>query len=147
MLDEWCRECSSTSVEDNRSTSTNSNVVAPTPTLSWSYIGGHGNDLQKHALTSTDSRDNPWYAVFESAIATMDIDLEPQVFPAATDSRFLRALGIKAFGFSPMRRTDILLHENDEYIPESTFLEGIAVYVTVIMALGSQGKEMDSVIE
>jgi aminoacylase len=145
MLDQWCIECSSTSrtVQDTDK-STNGNVTAPT--LSWNYIGGHGNDLQKHALTSLDSKDNPWYTVFESAIATMGIDIEPQVFPAATDSRFLRALGIKAFGFSPMRNTEILLHENDEYIPESTFLEGVAVYVTVIMALGSQGKEIDNVI-
>lgn len=144
MLDQWCKECSSTLADDDNNTSTNGNVVAPA--LSWNYIGGHGNDLQKHALTSTDSKVNPWYAIFESAIATMGIDIEPQVFPAATDSRFLRALGIKAFGFSPMRKTEILLHENDEYIPESTFLEGIAVYVTVIMTLGSQGREIENVI-
>ena len=148
MLDQWCQECSSsgstsTSVPDEDSVN-NGKVAAPT--LSWNYIGGHGNDLQKHALTSTDSNQNPWYAVFESAIASMGIELEPQVFPAATDSRFLRALGIKAFGFSPMRNTEILLHENDEYIPERTFLEGIAVYVTVIMALGSQDKEIDNLI-
>ena len=148
MLDQWCQECSSsgstsTSVPDEDNVN-NGKVAAPT--LSWNYIGGHGNDLQKHALTSTDSNQNPWYAVFESAIASMGIELEPQVFPAATDSRFLRALGIKAFGFSPMRNTEILLHENDEYIPERTFLEGIAVYVTVIMALGSQDKEIDNLI-
>ena len=30
------------------------------------------------------------------------------------------------------------------YIPERTFLEGIAVYVTVIMALGSHDQEIDN---
>jgi aminoacylase len=61
--------------------------------------------------------------------------LRPGVFPAATDSRFLRALGVKAFGFTPMRNCPILLHENDEYIPEDTYLEGVNVYVQVIKAL------------
>jgi aminoacylase len=135
MLDQWCIECSSNGTMD-----ANTSV---TPSLSWNYIGGHGNDLQKHALTSTDPKENPWYNVFESAIKSMGMKLEPQVFPAATDSRFLRALGIRAFGFSPMRNTEILLHENNEYIPESIFLEGISVYVTLIMALGSKGNDIE----
>jgi aminoacylase len=129
MLDQWCVECSSSGIVTNENTNG--------PTLSWNYIGGHGNDLQKHALTSIDAVDNKWYVVFEKAMHSMDLQLEAQVFPAATDSRFLRALGIRAFGFSPMRNTEILLHENNEYIPESTFIEGVSVYVTLIMALGS----------
>jgi aminoacylase len=68
----------------------------------------------------------------------MNLEVNPQVFPAATDSRFLRALGVRALGFSPMRNTEIMLHENDEYIPESTFLEGIAVYVGLIRDLSRQ---------
>jgi aminoacylase len=74
------------------------------------------------------------------------MEIQPQVFPAATDSRFLRALGIRALGFSPMRNTEIMLHENDEYLPEATFLEGIEIYVKVIEALASQTKELDELI-
>lgn len=122
MLDSWCQECSSD---------------ADSPTLSWKYIDGHGNDLQKHAITSTDAAQNPWYSVFESAFTQMGIKIVPQVFPAATDSRFLRALGIRALGFSPMRRTEIMLHENDEYIPEITFVEGIEVYCKLLHVLAS----------
>lgn len=129
MLDAWCLECSSD---------------LATSTLSWNYIAGYGNDLQKHALTSTDPSRNPWYRVFEQAFTDLGLKIEAQVFPAATDSRFLRALGIRALGFSPMRRTEIMLHENDEYIPESTFLEGISVYVSLIQALASQGKEIEA---
>ena len=69
--------------------------------------------------------------------------MEARVFPAASDSRFLRALGIRALGFSPMRCTEMMLHENNEYIPESTFLEGISVYINLIHLLGSQGKEIE----
>jgi len=66
------------------------------------------------------------------------MNLRPEVFPAATDSRFLRAIGIKAFGFSPIRNSKILLHENDEYLLEEVFVEGVNVYVTLLEALANQ---------
>ncbi|KAI2497967.1 Peptidase dimerization domain [Fragilaria crotonensis] len=96
--------------------------------------------MQQHATTSTDTEVNPWYGVFLKSLESMDLKVNPQVFPAATDSRFLRALGVRALGFSPMRNTEIMLHENDEYIPESTFLEGIAIYVGLIQDLSCQGQ-------
>ena len=37
----------------------------------------------------------------------------------------------------------IMLHENDEYILESNYLEGIGVYVGLIRELGSQTDEID----
>ncbi len=81
------------------------------------------------------------YALFADTLQTHhNINLIPEIFPAATDSRFLRALGYKAFGFSPMRNIAIMLHENDEYIEESVYLEGCHVYVTLIHALASQGE-------
>jgi hypothetical protein len=62
---------------------------------------------------------------------------------AATDSRFLRALGIPACervvahsgtgpdsrracadGFSPIRNTPVLLHDNDEFVWQHVLLEG-----------------------
>lgn len=130
MLDSWCRDCSK-GAGNGRG-------------LTWNYIGGHGNDLQKHATTDTDAKVNPWYGVFCDSLTGMGYQIHPQVFPAATDSRFLRALGIRALGFSPMRNTEILLHENDEYLPESTFVEGINVYVGLIRALASQTKAIDT---
>ena len=112
--------------------------------ITWKYAAGEGNHMQEHATTSIDAKVNPWYNVFASTLECMGMLLEPQVFPAATDSRFLRALGIRALGFSPMRRTEILLHENDEYILEENFLEGIGVYVRLLEALGSQGKDIEN---
>ena len=127
MLDSWCQECSKS--DDHK--------------VSWNYIGGHGNDLQQHATTSIDADINPWFTIFSDSLKEQGMELNPQVFPAATDSRFLRALGIRAFGFSPMRNCEIMLHENDEYIPESVFIEGVEVYVGIIQALGSQTREVD----
>mmetsp|Transcript_12997 Transcript_12997/g.19804 ORF Transcript_12997/g.19804 Transcript_12997/m.19804 type:complete len:177 (+) Transcript_12997:82-612(+) len=131
LLDGWCKECSKPGV----------------PGLSWDFIGGEGNKAMGHHITSTDAKINPWYNVFATAITNMGMSLEPEVFPAATDSRFLRALGVRALGFSPMRNSEIMLHENDEYLLESVFLEGIRVYVGVIRALASQGKDVDDVAE
>lgn len=66
--------------------------------------------------------------------------IRPAVFPAATDSRFLRALGVRAFGFSPMKDHPILFHNHDEYLEEGLFIEGCAVYVKLITALASQDR-------
>jgi aminoacylase len=131
MLDQWCQECSS-SKEDGH-------------VLTWDYIGD-GNNQQEHAVTSTDGKVNPWYNVFGSSLQRMGLKFSPEVFPAATDSRFLRALGVRALGFSPMRNSEILLHENDEYLEEKVFLEGISVYVGLIETLASQGREIDDQI-
>jgi len=129
LLDVWCQECSSTP-----------------GSVSWSYLEEQ-NASMTHATTDTDRRVNPWYGLFCDTLSTMGIELVPQVFPAATDSRFLRALGIRALGFSPMRNTEIMLHEHDEYILESNFLEGIGVYYELIQVLGAQGDEMDRMVE
>jgi len=129
MLDTWCRECSKTEEQHH---------------VEWGFIGDVGDPLNEHAITSTDAQINPWYGVFCHAMEkSMNLKIQPQVFPAATDSRFLRVLGIRALGFSPMRFSEILLHENDENIEEKVFCEGIAVYVGLLKELASQGKEID----
>jgi aminoacylase len=64
MLDTWCTKCSRG--PDNAVTT-------------WIYIGDHGNDMTKHALTATDPADNPWYQIFSDAIAELGIAVQPQV--------------------------------------------------------------------
>jgi aminoacylase len=104
--------------------------------VSWDYAHWTA-PLLKHHLTSTDRTKNAWWGVLEDAVTAAGFTLEPEIFPAGTDSRFIRALGVPAFGFSPMANTPILLHEHNEYIDEGVFLEGVDVYVTLIEALGS----------
>jgi aminoacylase len=67
--------------------------------------------------------------------STSNIPIDPEIFPAATDSRYVRYAGIPAFGISPLRNTPILLHDHDEFVYESGFLEGIQVYQHLIKAL------------
>uniref|UniRef100_A0A8C9ZMZ5 N-acyl-aliphatic-L-amino acid amidohydrolase n=1 Tax=Sander lucioperca TaxID=283035 RepID=A0A8C9ZMZ5_SANLU len=76
-------------------------------------------------------------SAFSAACKAMNITLEKEIFPAATDSRFIRAVGIPAIGFSPMNRTPILLHDHNEYLNEHVFLKGISVFERLISALTS----------
>jgi len=76
-----------------------------------------------------------WWNVFAGAMAEFGYELDAEVFPAATDSRFLRQLRIPAFGFSPMRNCPILLHEHNEYIPIHVFWEGVDVYEKLLPRL------------
>jgi aminoacylase len=133
MLDQWCQECSKDPGAGAK--------------VSWKFAAVSGDPVYQHSTTSMDAKVNPWYKVFSDTLCDMSSRLDPQVFPAATDSRFLRALGIRALGFSPMRNTEIMLHENDEYILEQNFLEGIGVYVRLLENLGSQGKEIEAMLE
>ena len=94
--------------------------------------------LMDHYTTQVDDS-NPYWVRFKEAFSEDNlgykVDLQTEVFPAATDSRFIRKLGIPAFGFSPLRRCPILLHEHNEYIPIEIFYEGISVYEKLIPSL------------
>ncbi|KAI5093738.1 aminoacylase-1, partial [Silurus meridionalis] len=86
--------------------------------------------------TSTMDSD-PWWRAFSSTCKSLSMTLKKEIFPAATDSRFIRAAGLPAIGFSPMNRTPILLHDHNEFVNESVFLRGIHVYEALIPALAS----------
>lgn len=65
-------------------------------------------------LTATDSS-NPWWVLLEEAVRKANGKLaKPEIFPASTDARFFRELGLPAIGFSPMANTPILLHDHNE---------------------------------
>ena len=97
--------------------------------------GGAGEPLKTHFITSIDPEVNPWWRVFDSSCRKLGMTLKPEIFPAGTDSRFVRALGIPAFGFSPMANSPILLHEHDECLARSVFLRGISIYEGLIADL------------
>ncbi|CAL8340640.1 unnamed protein product [Lota lota] len=106
----------------------------------WCKEAGEGityEFAQKHMsqnVTSTEDSD-PWWNAFSTTCKAMNMHLEKEIFPAATDSRFIRAVGIPAVGFSPMNRTPILLHDHNEFLNEQVFLNGIDVYERLIRAL------------
>jgi aminoacylase len=110
--------------------------------LSWEYASWT-SPCKEHKLTSVDRSANPWWGVFSDAAESCGMALQSEIFPAATDSRFLRAVDVKAFGFSPMARTPVLLHEHNEYLSRSVYIEGIAKYETLIQALAGADASAD----
>ena len=103
---------------------------------------GGGIDLEfdlkmtDQSVTST-AMDDPWYKAFKTATDKHGLKVEPRIFPAGTDSRFLREVGIPALGFSPMPNTPILLHDHNEFLNEDIFLKGIDVFVDIIDSVSS----------
>ncbi|KNC96055.1 N-acyl-L-amino-acid amidohydrolase [Spizellomyces punctatus DAOM BR117] len=91
------------------------------------------NTFWSNACTLTDDT-NVWWRIVKGVADKRNIKLEPEIFPAATDSRYIREVGIPAFGISPMRNTPVLLHDHDEYLNEKVFLEGVEFYVDLIEA-------------
>ncbi|XP_059458475.1 uncharacterized protein LOC132188072 isoform X2 [Corylus avellana] len=91
----------------------------------------------KPMLTATDSS-NPWWTLLNEAVRKANGKLgKPEIFPAATDARYYRELGLPAIGFSPMANTPILLHDHNEFLNQDEYLKGIDVYVSIIKAYAS----------
>lgn len=91
-------------------------------------------------MTSTD-KSCPWWSTFTSVFEKLGIQIEKEIFPAATDIRYIRELGIPALGFSPMNNTPILLHDHNEFLNEKVFLRGIDIYCELIPALANLPKQ------
>ncbi|XP_053324680.1 aminoacylase-1 [Spea bombifrons] len=112
QLESWCRDAGSQ--------------------VTWEY---HQKCMDQVVTTPDDS--NPWWKAFSNPCKELGLKLKPEIFPAATDSRYVRAAGYPAFGFSPMNHTPILLHDHDEYLNEEVFLQGIHIYTRIISSLAS----------
>lgn len=102
----------------------------------------HFIDRNEHPdpnLLSYPLEQDKWISALSRGIKNVlpHVDIHLDVFPAGTDGRYIRNAGVPCIGFSPMRNTPILLHDNDEYITESTFLEGVQVYENIIKQLSS----------
>lgn len=88
-------------------------------------------------MTATDDT-NPWWSLFSQAVtAAGGILAKPEILPSTTDSRYIRHKGIPALGFSPMKNTPILLHDHNEFLQDTVYLEGIKVYESIIRTLSS----------
>ncbi|WCJ28577.1 Peptidase M20/M25/M40 family protein [Euphorbia peplus] len=94
----------------------------------------------KPLLTKIDSS-NPWWALLEEAVTKANGKLgKPEIFPAATDSRYFRLQGIPAIGFSPMANTPVLLHDHNEFLNQGEYLRGIDMYESILKVYTSYAK-------
>ncbi|OVA00674.1 Peptidase M20 [Macleaya cordata] len=90
------------------------------------------DNFGKAALTATDNS-NPWWTLLEGAVKKANGKLgKPEIFPAATDARYFRNLGLPAIGFSPMANTPILLHDHNEFLNQEEYMKGIEIYESII---------------
>ncbi|XP_026529030.1 aminoacylase-1 [Notechis scutatus] len=109
---------------------------------SWCKAAGEGvtyefqQKCMDQTVTSTEESD-PWWKAFSDTCKDMNMKLKCEIFPAATDSRYIRAAGHPAIGFSPMNYTPVLLHDHNEFLNERVFLHGIEIYAHLIPALAS----------
>jgi len=87
----------------------------------------------EHWVSSTEGK---WWHCLKDTVEKFK-EVEPEIFPAGTDSRFFRALGVPAYGFSPIANTPILLHDHNEFLNEKVFLEGIAIYEQLVYNLSN----------
>lgn len=119
----------------------------------WAKEGGCEIEFVQYNPThaSTDISDqNPWWRTFKKKFEEMylflistdyqnrKLKMDTTIFPAATDARFLRRIGIPVIGFSPMINTPILLHDHNEYLNDKVFLNGVGVYVKLISGLANE---------
>lgn len=85
LMDAWCAEAS----------------AGAEGTVTWRRAPWIASVAQKeHHVTSLDAGKDPFWAAFEDVVGgECATRIEPEVFPAGTDSRFIRAMGIPAVGF------------------------------------------------
>ncbi|WKY05207.1 hypothetical protein Q1695_005881 [Nippostrongylus brasiliensis] len=84
------------------------------------------------ASVTPTTRDDPFWAAFEDSLEKEGCSFDKEIFTGATDSRFVRELGYRSIGFSPMNNTPSLLHDHNEYLNEAVFLRGVQIYETLI---------------
>uniref|UniRef100_A0A1B0CBE7 N-acyl-aliphatic-L-amino acid amidohydrolase n=1 Tax=Lutzomyia longipalpis TaxID=7200 RepID=A0A1B0CBE7_LUTLO len=90
-------------------------------------------ELKEPAMPKTTlDESNIYWTAFKKAVDALKLKIKTQIFPAATDSRFVREVGIPAIGFSPMNNTPVLLHDHDEYLEADVYLRGIDIYKKII---------------
>lgn len=99
--------------------------------------GSLRDNMGRPLITATDDS-NPWWIIFKQAIEAAGGKLaKPEILASTTDARFMRQRGIPTLGFSPMKNTPILLHDHNEFLKDTVYLEGIQVYVHIIRSLSS----------
>ncbi|XP_055588182.1 aminoacylase-1-like [Uranotaenia lowii] len=107
----------------------------------WCEESGGGIRIDLHDaphITPTKlDETNPFWVAMKGTLDAMGLAVKSYIFPGATDSRFIRHLGIPAIGFSPINNTPKLLHDHDEFLHADIFLKGIQIYKKLIQAVAN----------
>eukprot|EP01080_Neovahlkampfia_damariscottae_P005673 gene5673-9494_t len=98
-----------------------------------SYEFKHGSSSD--SVNPVTSFDNKWMKLIENFFEENDLKMDATIFPASTDSRIYRDVGVTMIGFSPMINTPVLLHDHNEFLHKDVYLNGIRVYVDLLKKL------------
>ncbi|KRY65835.1 Aminoacylase-1 [Trichinella pseudospiralis] len=109
---------------------------------SWLIQAGGGIDLEfiqytDNSYMSPTDANNKWWKTITEIFNERKMKYKAEVFTGATDARFLRRKLIPAYGFSPIIKTPVLLHDNDERLNKDVYLEGIRIYEQLIEELAN----------
>jgi len=108
----------------------------------WMKEAGEGLELKfaqrfaDQTMTPVDP-DDIWFKALTAGFNKHNLKTKNEIFPAATDSRYIREVGIPAIGFSPMPNTPTLLHDHNEFLNEDIFLRGIDIFTDLISNIAS----------
>ncbi|KAL0115587.1 hypothetical protein PUN28_010833 [Cardiocondyla obscurior] len=80
---------------------------------------------------------NPFWIALRKIFDKIDVNLEIDILSGATDTRFLRQMGIPVFNFSPINKTTLRVHDHNEYLNKDIFLMGIEIYTKIIPAIAN----------
>ncbi|XP_043464251.1 aminoacylase-1-like [Leptopilina heterotoma] len=86
--------------------------------------------------TKMDSSNIFWMA-FKKASDNLNIKLDPMIRLGASDSRFLRSMGVPTFGFTPINYTPIRMHGDNEFLNKDIFLKGIEIFMNIITEIAN----------
>ncbi|KAL7731251.1 hypothetical protein ACLKA6_014435 [Drosophila palustris] len=108
----------------------------------WCAEAGEGIEVvfeakEDYAVPTKMDASNVYWLAFKQALDELGLKTRVRVFPGATDSRFLRQLGIPALGFSPINNTPVLLHDHNEFLGADTYLRGIEIYKKLIQSVAN----------
>lgn len=104
------------------------------PGLSFRYT--HKVDVP--VVSSLAAADSGAFApALTGALDAAGVAWDEDIFPAATDARFLRDRGVPVYGMSVMTATPELLHTHDERLAIAAVADGVRVYEAVVGALAA----------
>ncbi len=93
--------------------------------------------VPEHNVSSIDEATNHWWKTLRESLEQQHLKVVQEIFPAGTDSRYLRAVGIPAYGVSPMDDTPILLHDHNERLHVDVFTRGLQTMAHVVTRMAN----------
>lgn len=85
--------------------------------------------------TTTPLDGSKFCKAFLGSVEQQGWSVAPEIFPAATDSRYLRRAGVLALGVSPLTNIPVLLHDHNEYVREGDVMRSVDFYAQLIKSI------------